>query len=133
MICSKQANESVMAVDFCKGKGVSGSAAGSVVLWRLNVDGGELERQLEKLTIVEERRIEIKVGVSVVRIRGDGRLVAIGDFEGRVHLMGGKSLKYLVCIPYHTESLFDVCFVPSNNHFAICSNQHTISFWDLYS
>ena len=120
----KQAN--AMAVDVYDDKGYSGCADGSLELWKI-------EEEDNGLKIIEEKKVELGVGISVIKVREDGRLVAVGDFDGRVHMFGSKKLKYLVCISYHNDSLYDIIFLPFNNHLCISSQSPVLSFWDLYS
>ena len=49
-------------------------------------------------------------GVSSVRLRGDGRLAALGCWDGRVRLVSGRRLKMLAALDHHTTTVECVQF-----------------------
>jgi WD40 repeat protein len=78
--------------------------------------------------------IEIEChGASVVRIRPDLKLVAIGGWDSHVYLYSLKSLKLLAQLVYHRDTITDIQFDPENTSTFISSaRDKKICMWNAY-
>lgn len=124
-------NETIMSLDFCPKTyvGYSASADGLVASW--SVDREEREgKQDFKLNMRTSRKMGS--GIGCLRCRPDGRLVAMGNWDRGVTLVGAKKLKYLGELDLHEELVSCLCFDASTKELALGSQDNMISMWSLY-
>ena len=116
--------EPVMALDYNSivNKGVSVSTGCDVIFWTVTTSD-----QLEVTSKVEMTN----AGAGCVGIRGDGRVVAIGCWDGRARLYSMKSAKLLALLDFHKGSVQSVAF-SEENMLAVASKDGAITLWDLY-
>lgn len=87
----------------------------------------------------EKKRVSVvNNGFCSVNVRSDGRIVASGGWDGRVRVFGWKSLKPLVVLDFHKESVQTVQFSRHNVYregmlLAAGSKDRTVSLWSLYN
>ena len=123
--------ETLMSLDFCSktNVGYSASADGLLVSWTV-VQEEHDGKQDYKLKTRTSR--DMGSGIGCLRCRHDGRLVAMGNWDRGVTLVGGKKLKYLGELDLHEEMVSCLCFDESTKELALGSQDKMISLWSLY-
>lgn len=117
--------EPVMCLDYLSdiSKGMSGSADDKLVSFTLNTPGDMQVTREVQLT---------NPGLSAVRIRCDGQIVATGGWDARIRLFGAKKLKRLAIMTYHTASVNCLDFSSQSLLLAAGSKDKHISIWSVY-
>lgn len=100
---------------------------------------------LETFTLTEQFILEKSYsmplrnsGVSTVKIRHDGRILASGGWDGRIRIFGCKKGKPLAALNFHTDVVQSMCFASdkAQEHYSnllICgSKDQRISLWKIY-
>lgn len=76
-------------------------------------------------------------GVSLLRIRGDGKIIAAAGWDGNVRIFGWKKMKPLAVLQNHKDLVHSVAFSdhpePSNRLMAAGSKDQRISLWSIYT
>lgn len=76
-------------------------------------------------------------GVSHLRIRGDGKIVAAAGWDGSVRIFGWKKMKPLAVLQHHKDLVHSVAFSdhpePSRRLMAAGSKDQRISLWSIYT
>lgn len=79
----------------------------------------------------------VNPGVSQLRVRDDGRLLASAGWDHRVRLFGWKKLRPLAVLQYHTDMVLSVAFSdhqdPRQRLLAAGSKDQRISLWSVYN
>ncbi|KAK5639570.1 hypothetical protein RI129_012062 [Pyrocoelia pectoralis] len=107
---------------------------------------GNSSNQLKVFTIDKEHNIKLKceisiknAGCNVVRLRPDRKILACGGWDGNLRLFSWKSLRLLVGLNQHNNSVTDVIFsgqiVPewNSNIMSVAGGDGSISLWNLYN
>lgn len=107
---------------------------------------GNSSNQLQVFTIEKEHSIKLKceislknAGCNVVRLRPDRKILACGGWDGNLRLFSWKSLRLLVGLNQHNNSITDVIFsgqiVPewNSNIMSVAGGDGSISLWNLYN
>ncbi len=117
-------NECVMAMDFHGeiNKGFSGSALDTVVQWEISPS--------RELKLVSEAKLT-NPGVSCIKIRPDGKLLALGGWDNQGRVLGSKKMKALAVLSYHSQSVQCLEFLKDNT-LVLGSKDGMISFWNVY-
>lgn len=78
-------------------------------------------------------------GVSSVAVRPDKKLVAAGCWDSRIRLFSMKSLRLLVVVISHRESIQDICYSPArveawNSSWLLAASgkDGRVTLWNLY-
>ncbi|XP_062399070.1 guanine nucleotide-binding protein subunit beta-like protein 1 [Sardina pilchardus] len=122
--------EPVMCLDFDPGRrrGVSGSAENAIRSWTL--DGQQNLQQQESVELLNP-------GISQLRIRGDGKILAVAGWDHRIRVFGWKRLKPLAVLKCHTDMMLSVAFSdhadPTKRLMAAGSKDQRISVWSIYN
>jgi len=66
-----------------------------------------------------------------VKISSDGKLLAVGDLNGDIHLFSIPSFNKLFVCRGHNTWIRSFSFNSSNDQFASASDDHTIRLWDI--
>jgi len=89
---------------------------------------------------VEKKFGITNAGVSRASIRPDGKILALGCWDGRVRLFSWKTLKPLAVLSEHQQTIHDVYFmkegissVGSAGLMAVAGKDQRISLWDVYN
>ena len=98
--------------------------AGSHVYW-LQVNGAGKIAVHRNVNLPEE-------GVGDVRVRQDGRTVAVGGWDARLRLFHMRTGKRLAVLRQHRASITSVEF-DEKGILACGSRDKTVSLWDLYT
>ena len=118
----------VMEFDERRMMGILGGMEGTLAVFRVKKRDGE--------DILLHDLIDVKLdnSVSFVRLRGDRKLLACGTISGCVHAISWKSLKPLVELKFHEDTLYqgDYGTDGGENILAVCSRDKRISLWKLY-
>lgn len=120
--------------------GLSGSADESMVMWavELGSDGGPGLQVLQRFHMEggkggsADTRGADKRGVADVAVRADGRLAAVGAWDGRVRLYHYSRRRALAVLKYHSKAVTCVCFQPNTGLLASASRDCTIAMWSIY-
>ncbi|TRY97345.1 hypothetical protein DNTS_031685 [Danionella cerebrum] len=122
--------EPVMCLDVhvCSQKGISGSSEKILQSW--TVDG---QRTLQMHHSVQMTN----PGVSQMRIRADGKILATAGWDNNIRVFGWKKLKPLAVLQHHTDAVNSVAFSdhqdPTQRLLAAGSKDQRISVWSIYS
>ena len=123
--CAKLHAETLMALDYHAGvnRGLSTSVDSTLVAWTLSPSG-----ELAKL-----RQVEMTgAGAGCVRFRDDGKLVAVGCWDGRIRALTAKRQSPLVVLEQHEQTVQCAAFSPGGMLAAGGKDKH-ISVWDIYT
>lgn len=119
-----------LTFDPVTGRGICGNASNILQVFTLN----------KNFTITLKCEISIKnEGCNVVKLRPDGKIFVSGGWDGRLRLFSWKSLRLLVVLAEHRDSVTDVQFsektVPlwGSNIMAASGADGMISLWSLYN
>uniref|UniRef100_A0A8C1ZRA2 Guanine nucleotide binding protein (G protein), beta polypeptide 1-like n=1 Tax=Cyprinus carpio TaxID=7962 RepID=A0A8C1ZRA2_CYPCA len=97
--CLKAHPEPVMCldIDVCKQKGISGSSEKILQSWTL-----DNQQNLQMHDSVQMTN----PGVSQLRIRADGKILATAGWDNNIRVFGLKKLKPLAVLQHHTDMVF---------------------------
>ena len=72
-------------------------------------------------------------GATAVAFSPDGRIVAAGQWNGKIRLWDAATLAPLVSrpIPAHGDMIFDLAVAPDGKHIATASKDGTVKIWSL--
>lgn len=119
-----------LTFDAVTGRGICGNA--SNILQIFTVD--------KNFTITLKCEISIRNdGCNIVKLRPDRKIFVSGGWDGRLRLFSWKSLRLLVVLAEHRESITDVQFtektvnVWNSNIMAASGADGMISLWNLYN
>ncbi|KAK3538921.1 hypothetical protein QTP86_022743, partial [Hemibagrus guttatus] len=101
--CLKVHPEPVMCLDFdvSRQKGISGSSDKNLCSWILD---GQQNLQIQDSVPLTNP------GVSHLHIRGDGKIVAAGGWDGNVRIFSWKKMKPLAVLQHHKDLVHSVAF-----------------------
>ncbi|KAG9262069.1 guanine nucleotide-binding protein subunit beta-like protein 1 [Astyanax mexicanus] len=128
--CLKAHPDPVMCLDVDSGrqKGVSGSSDQNLISWSFS-DQQNLQ--------VQDSVPLTNPGVSQVRIRGDGRIVATAGWDCSVRVFGWRRLKPLAVLQHHQDPVQSLEFSdhqdPTQRLLAAGSTDQRISMWSIYT
>lgn len=128
--CLKAHPEPVMCldIDVCKQKGISGSSEKILQSWTL-----DNQQNLQMHDSVQMTN----PGVSQLRIRADGKILATAGWDNNIRVFGWKKLKPLAVLQHHTDMVNTVAFSdhqdPPQRLLAAGSKDQRISVWSIYS
>ncbi|XP_051552699.1 guanine nucleotide-binding protein subunit beta-like protein 1 isoform X2 [Myxocyprinus asiaticus] len=128
--CLKAHPEPVMCldVDLHRQKGISGSSEKILHSWTLDNQQVLQMNNSSHLT---------NPGVSQLRIRADGKIVATAGWDNNIRVFGWKKLKPLAVLQHHTDMVNSVAFSdhrdPPQRLLAAGSKDQRISVWSIYS
>ncbi|XP_015238525.1 PREDICTED: guanine nucleotide-binding protein subunit beta-like protein 1 isoform X1 [Cyprinodon variegatus] len=109
-------------------RGVSGSCEKKLSSWMVD---SQNNIQLQDSVVL------VNPGVSQLRIRDDGRLLASAGWDHRVRVFGWKKLRPLAVLQYHTDMVLSVAFSdhqdPRQRLLAAGSKDQRISLWSIYN
>uniref|UniRef100_A0A147B6I8 Guanine nucleotide binding protein (G protein), beta polypeptide 1-like n=1 Tax=Fundulus heteroclitus TaxID=8078 RepID=A0A147B6I8_FUNHE len=109
-------------------RGVSGSCEKKLSSWMLD---SQNNIQLQDCVML------VNPGVSQLRVRDDGRLLASAGWDHRVRVFGWKKLRPLAVLQYHTDMVLSVAFSdhqdPRQRLLAAGSKDQRISLWSIYN
>lgn len=121
-----------MALDFDATlmKGAIGSPSDSMQMFTLSDSSLSLNR---KITLTNP-------GISVITIRPDAKIMAVGGWDSRVRLFSWKNLKPLAVLDEHREAVQDICFSLNRTRaydnkylMATAAKDGYIALWDIYN
>uniref|UniRef100_UPI003590190C guanine nucleotide-binding protein subunit beta-like protein 1 n=1 Tax=Myxine glutinosa TaxID=7769 RepID=UPI003590190C len=121
-----------LAWDGLTGTCVSAGPGESLETWKLN-DGRDLEHD-SSIPLPQH-------GVSALKIRGDGRLLAAGCWDGRIRIWS-RHYRPLASLAFHRRGLCDLDFADPSPRAAHCAGRRLLaaasrdgqlSVWDLYN
>lgn len=119
-----------LTFDAATGRGICGNA--SNILQIFTVD--------KNFTITLKCEISIKNdGCNIVKLRPDRKIFVSGGWDGRLRLFSWKSLRLLVVLAEHRNSITDVQFTEkfvelwNSNIMAASGADGMISLWNLYN
>lgn len=126
-------DECPMALDFdaVRMKGVCGCPTEKLLVFIVN----------KNFEIIVKHNIILKnPGVASVSIRPDGKLMAVGCWDGKLRLYSMKSLFILAALDIHSSTVQDVAFNKTLSehgklkfYLAAGAKDRKISLWDLYN
>jgi WD40 repeat protein len=128
LIDEKMVKETILDLDYLPGLGFGFcvSPEKTINCWRM-IDDGERVR-LEK----RQDLIMSKSGASAVRVRQDGKIFAVGGWDGRIGIFASKSLKPLAVLQFHSDVVR--CLNFSNRRLmAVGSKDGSVSLWNIYN
>ncbi|NP_001013526.1 guanine nucleotide-binding protein subunit beta-like protein 1 [Danio rerio] len=115
-------------VDVCRQKGISGSSENILQSWRL--DNQQSLQMHDSIQMTNP-------GVSQLRIRADGKILASAGWDNNIRVFGWKKLKPLAVLQHHTDMVNSVAFSdhqdPTQRLLAAGSKDQRISVWSIYS
>ena len=119
--------EPVMCLDVdskCE-KMITGSANGVLVVTKICLE--------ETVSLEEYIRSEVKdsPGFGAAFIRDDCRIVAVGSWNGDIHIYGWKKMKALAILKYHKDAINSLSFSSTKLLAAGCKDGR-ISLWNVY-
>lgn len=122
------------SLDLTSMRGISGAAENMCYIFEFEVNGSELISNCL-------RSIElpgVSKGVCDTAVRSDGRICAVGCWEGTVQVFSWKKLKPLAVLTYHTLGVSSLTFSQSCSSepamlLAAGSRDKRISIWSLYN
>ncbi|KAH9494526.1 Guanine nucleotide binding protein (G protein), beta polypeptide 1-like [Bulinus truncatus] len=89
--------------------------------------------QVEDSKLIHKKTVEIiNPGTSDVSVRGDGKIVAVGGWDGMCRIFSLKTLKALAVLKFHKSNVQCVSFA-SNNILATGSKDCYIALWNIYN
>ncbi|XP_017270031.1 guanine nucleotide-binding protein subunit beta-like protein 1 [Kryptolebias marmoratus] len=111
---------------------------------RLRGISGSSEKKLSSWMLDSQNNIQLQDGVMLVnpgvsqlRIREDGRLLASAGWDHRVRIFGWKKLRPLAVLQYHTDMVLSVAFSdhqdPRRRLLAAGSKDQRVSLWSIYN
>ncbi|KAI6645919.1 Guanine nucleotide-binding protein subunit beta-like protein 1 [Oopsacas minuta] len=123
-------SDKICTMDFDETRmmGVIGGTEGSLGVFRIK------KREGEDVLLHDVIDYNLNSTVSFVRVRRDRKLVTCGTSSGIVYAISWKTMKPLVQLKYHEESVYqmDYSVEGSDNIIAVCSKDKRISLWKLY-
>ncbi|XP_067262534.1 guanine nucleotide-binding protein subunit beta-like protein 1 isoform X3 [Chanodichthys erythropterus] len=128
--CLKAHPEPVMCldIDVCRQKGISGSSEKILQSWTFDEQQNLQMRDCVQMT---------NPGVSQLRIRADGKILATAGWDNNIRVFGLKNLKPLAVLQHHTDMVNSVAFSdhqdPPQRLLAAGSKDQRISVWSIYS
>lgn len=126
----KPHSEPVMCldVDICGKKGISASSDDIIHSWTVDP-----QQNLEMHNSVQLTN----PGVSQLKIRADGRILATAGWDNNIRVFGRKKLKPLAVLQHHTDMVNSVAFSdhkdPPQRLLAAGSKDQRITVWSIYS
>ena len=69
-------------------------------------------------------------GALSIAFSADGRLIAVGNTVGEIHIWEVTNFRRMNTLDGHTGWVFSLAFSPDNNLLASGNNDHTIRLWD---
>lgn len=79
-------------------------------------------------------------GTSVITIRSDAKIMAVGGWDSRVRIFSWKSLKPLAVLDQHKDTIHDISYSTQrikayDNKFimATAAKDGYIALWDIYN
>lgn len=133
---AKLIQEAVMDMAFDRDRrfGFCVSPEKAVKCWRL-VDDNE---NSSSFRIENSDDIALpRPGASSVRIRDDGKIFAVGGWDGKIRVFACKTQKPLAVLQFHSDTVRCVCFckgrVDGRRLMAAGSKDGSVSLWNLYS
>jgi len=128
--------DTILAMDFLQSRmfGVCVSPTKSISCWHLTDEAGDKGG----LRITRRDDISLpRAGVSSVRIRGDGKLFAIGGWDGKIRVFSSKTLAPLAVLQFHSDVVRCLAFskgkINDRRLMAAGSKDGSSSLWTLYS
>ena len=108
--------------------GVVGGMEGALGVFRIK------RKETSEEVLHDVLDISLKSIVNCVRLRGDKKVVACTAKDHEVVVLSWKSLKPLVQLKYHEDSLFDIQYGTEGgeNTLAVSSKDKRVSLWKLY-
>ncbi|XP_013079463.2 guanine nucleotide-binding protein subunit beta-like protein 1 [Biomphalaria glabrata] len=120
--------ESIMCMDCWAGidtgtiKCITGSVDKQLKLW-----------QVDNLLLTHKKTVKVlNPGMGSISVRADGKIIAVGGWDGRCRLFSLKSMKALAVLTFHRSSVQCVAFA-SNNYLATGSKDGYIAVWNIYN
>ncbi|XP_076390491.1 guanine nucleotide-binding protein subunit beta-like protein 1 isoform X2 [Megachile rotundata] len=112
-------------------KGVIGGPSDQIQIFNLSVDHSL--RDKDKITLKNP-------GTSVITIRHDAKIVAVGGWDSRVRIFSWKSLKPLAVLNQHKDTIHDITFslqkmktYDDKYIMATAAKDGYIALWDIYN
>jgi len=99
-------NEAIMAMTLSPKHDFAFSVSADHQLVRYSVDGSAGDKSSAKVASTKQ------IGNSSLAVMHDGKVVAVGGWDGSVRLFSTKSLKSLGTLSYHRHSCDAIAFVP---------------------
>ncbi|XP_076749890.1 guanine nucleotide-binding protein subunit beta-like protein 1 isoform X2 [Xylocopa sonorina] len=126
-----ESNPMALEFDPTLRKGAIAGPSDNIQIFTLSVD--HLLCDKSKITLTNP-------GTSVITIRPDGRVVAIGGWDSRVRIFSWKSLKPLAVLDQHKEAVQDINYstrqisaYDNKNIMATAAKDGYIALWDIYN
>ncbi|ORY07733.1 WD40 repeat-like protein [Basidiobolus meristosporus CBS 931.73] len=121
---AKNHNEPVLAIDVNQEAtvGISAGADSNLVLFDLNQD----KHRVIRSTLIKHH------GVSEVRFRSDGRIIATAGWDSKIRVFSTKTLKPLAILNFHRGSIYTVGFTRPENYLVAGSKDGRVSWWQIY-
>jgi len=102
---------------------MTGAADACVVTSVLDVRSGELH--------VKHRSRVAEAGVADVQVRQDGRVFAVGGWDGRARVYHVRTGKPLAVLRYHRATVAAIAFDEHSACIASASRDSTVAVWDV--
>lgn len=121
-----------MALDFDDNsmRGIIGSPSKNLQMFTVSNDSLFVDK---KITLTN-------AGISVITIRPDAKIMAVGGWDSRVRIFACKSLKPLAVLDQHRETVQDICFSRNTTRtydnkylMATAAKDGYIALWDIYN
>ena len=103
---------------------IAGGASKDVSWLTLDLTAGKLIRR-RACMLAEE-------GVGDVCVRSDGRIAAVGTWEGTVRLYHARRAKQLAVLKHHKRTVAAVAFQPTSGVLASGGRDGSIALWSVY-
>lgn len=103
---------------------IAGGANSEVTWLALDATAGALHRK-RACALAQE-------GVGDVCVRGDGRIAAVGTWEGTVRLYHARRAKQLAVLKHHKRSVAAVAFKPGAGMLASGGRDGVIALWSVF-
>lgn len=92
-------------------------------------------------SLYDKHKISLKnAGTSVITVRPDAKIVAVGGWDSRVRIFSWKSLKQLAALDQHRDTVQDIAY--SSERLETYDNKYVmataakdgyIALWDIYN
>ncbi|KAK9815640.1 hypothetical protein WJX72_007285 [[Myrmecia] bisecta] len=105
--------------------GVSGSADDKVVSFSLDFE--------QPCMHIRHAAVLPKPGIGDLALRPDDKIVASGDWDGKLRIFQYKKLKALAILQFHRAAITAVCFNQHDSRIASASRDGTIAVWSVFA